>query len=619
MAELARRLPATATEPAGLARHRAAAGLMAFVFLLVLLIFVVETLSQVGVPQSILIWLVATFALALPAVAAISTRTVSLRKFAVADRQVTMADSATASAVAFFGAVFAIGLSAAFFRSEAEMSALALGLCGGCLVCGVLFAPYLRRSAAQSVGDFLAARFGGRLISGLCGIVIAAALFPMLVAQLSLAGTIGGWTLSIGKTASITLVTILILLPPLLGGLRGVTVAGVLQFVLFLVMLVPTSIWVSAAATGYTFPFTGYVTAAASLEGIEAAGRAITSSASSWNLAGFGLCVTLGVAVFPALLIRSAAAHSTQSSRSSLAWTLFLLAVFVVASAALAAAAKWIVMDSPAQSGSIAELISQPWIVDWVARDEALVTLCGAPASEAGSTCAAGPLKPGDLAIDPNIALLAAPEIVGGPPLFAMLIATGCLVAATAGGSLLLFGIGRALDHDILFRLLMPQAPVSRRLLTERLALIAAVAFAGYVATDPPADYFRLALVSLSISASGLFPAMLVAVWWGRANRFGALAGMLAGFAVTSYLVIADIYDPTLFAWLEPGGLVSMAWPADWARTLGVERAALVAVPVGLLAAVLVSLVTPAPRPAQRAFIAALLSARDMAPRDDVD
>jgi len=613
MTDFAKRAPAFGATSERLARNRAVAGLLAFVFVLALLIFVVETLSQLGVPQPILTWMITTFALAAPAVAAISARTVSLTEFAVANRQVTTAESTMAGAAGLFGAVFAIGIAAAFFGSEPQMSALALGLCGGCLVGGVLVAPYLRRSASQSPGDFLAARFGSRTVSAFAGIVVIVALLPMLVAELSLAGMVGGWTLGIGKTGAIATAAILMLLPPVFGGMRGVTVAAVLQFLLVLAAMAFTSIWMSQSATGHALPIAGYIAAAASLDAIGATSEAVLAKVSNWDVAGLGLCVTLGIAVFPALLVRSSAARSAQSSRSSIAWMLLFVALLSVAIASMAAVARWTVEESPGRSRSIAELVSQPWIVSWVARGEALVTLCGEPASEAGSACAAGPLKPGDLSIDPDIALLAAPEIAGLPPLFAMLTAAGCLVAATAAGSLLLFGLGRALGHDLYFRALAPRTPLTRRLLTQRLALVAAAGLTGYVAAAPPSDYFRLMLISLSLAASGLFPVLLLGVWWRRANFFGALAGMLAGFAIAAYLAAAEVYDPRLLTWLEPAGLMELA------KSLGAEKAPLIAVPVGLMITVLISLVTPAPRAPQRAFANALLAPRDMAATDDAE
>ena len=63
-------------DAAAVARARSIAGLTAFVALLVVLAFVVETLSQIGVSSKILVWLVAGFCLAVPAVVAIAARTI---------------------------------------------------------------------------------------------------------------------------------------------------------------------------------------------------------------------------------------------------------------------------------------------------------------------------------------------------------------------------------------------------------------------------------------------------------------------------------------------------------------------------------------------------------------
>ena len=85
----------------------------------------------------------------------------------------------------------------------------------------------------------------------------------------------------------------------------------------------------------------------------------------------------------------------------------------------------------------------------------------------------------------------------------------------------------------------------------------------AYVAASPPADYLQLALWSFALAAAGLFPALVLAVWWKRANRWGALLGMLAGFAVAAYLIAAASFYPQLSAYLEQAGL------ADIVRSLG--------------------------------------------------
>ncbi len=138
-------------------------------------------------------------------------------------------------------------------------------------------------------------------------------------------------------------------------------------------------------------------------------------------------------------------------------------------------------------------------------------------------------------------------------------------------------------------------------------------AVASKIALAPPADYLKLALTGLSLAASGLFPVLLVGIWWPRANRPGALLGMLAGFVIAAYLAVGTIYAPQLSAWLEPVGL------AELARSLGAERAALVAMPVGFVVAVVASLATRAPGAEQHAFAAALFKPRDLPADDDAD
>ena len=600
-------------DAAAVARARSIAGLTAFVALLVVLAFVVETLSQVGVSSKILVWLVAGFCLAVPAVVAIAARTISSGEFALAGRNVALGENAVTAATAIFGGVFAIAIAAASFRSEGEMSALVLGLCGGCLIAGILTAPYFRRSGCATPGDFLSARFGSRLLGAVAALVAASALFPMLVAQLSIAAMIAEWTLGIGRQPALVAAALLLLLPPLLGGMRGVTVTALVQFLLALIVFVVVGVWMSAVVTGSSLPPVAYAIAIAEPSGIEATANMSATAGAIWNDAGLTLCVALGVASFPALLIRSATARSSASARSSIAWTLFVVAIFCGCAATMAALAKF-ALDATVRQASPASLFDvAPWISHWVDRGATLVTICGQPAKDAIATiaaCATKPFAPGDLAISPDIAMLAAPDIAGLPQLASMLLATACLASTLAAASLVLFAIGAALGHDLYFRGLEPRAPVSRRLLAQRLSLLLAIGLASYVAASPPADYLQLALWSFSLAAAGLFPALVLAVWWKRANRWGALLGMLAGFAIAAYLIAAASFYPQLSAYLEQAGL------ADIARSLGKNGIVFAAVPAGFVVAILVSLATPRPKGAAHQFAEALARPRDF-PVDD--
>ena len=195
-------------------------------------------------------WLVAGFGLAIPAGVAIAARTISHSGFAVAGRTIGVGENAIAGAVAGLGGVFAIAIAAAGWRTDQQLIALVLGLAGGCLLGGVLVVPYFRRSGSATPGDFLAARFGSRAVSAIAGLIAALALFPMLVAQLHVAAMIAALTLDIGSRAAIFAAAGLMILAPLLGGMRGITLSALVQFLFVLPALAATALWIADSVTG---------------------------------------------------------------------------------------------------------------------------------------------------------------------------------------------------------------------------------------------------------------------------------------------------------------------------------------------------------------------------------
>ena len=79
---------------------------------------------------------------------------------------------------------------------------------------------------------------------------------------------------------------------------------------------------------------------------------------------------------------------------------------------------------------------------------------------------------------------------------------------------------------------------------------------------------------------------MVLAVWWKRANRWGAIAGMISGFAVTACVIATNAFYPQLFGYLE------QAKVADFVRGVGSNGIVAAAVPAGFVVAILISLVT---------------------------
>jgi cation/acetate symporter len=88
--------------------------------------------------------------------------------------------------------------------------------------------------------------------------------------------------------------------------------------------------------------------------------------------------------------------------------------------------------------------------------------------------------------------------------------------------------------------------------------------------------------LAFSIGASGFFPALVLGIFWRRANRPGAVAGMLAGLAVTVFYVVRT--HPFF------GGSMANAW-----LDINPISAGVFGVPLGFATIIAVSLLTKPP------------------------
>jgi cation/acetate symporter len=92
-----------------------------------------------------------------------------------------------------------------------------------------------------------------------------------------------------------------------------------------------------------------------------------------------------------------------------------------------------------------------------------------------------------------------------------------------------------------------------------------------------------------------LFPALVLGVFWKRANRWGAVAGMLSGLGVTFW------YMATTHPWLR--GLFGLQSPVHLWWDIDPISAGVFGVPVGFAVIIAVSLLTPPPPAEVREFV----------------
>ena len=256
-----------------------------------------------------------------------------------------------------------------------------------------------------------------------------------------------------------------------------------------------------------------------------------------------------------------------------------------------------------------------------------------AAAQAAGNTT--GLLTHGALAIDNDVIVLSTPEIAGMPYVIAGLVAAGGLAAALSTADGLLLAIANALSHDIYYKMVDTKAPTSRRLVVARILLVVVAVVAAYVASTKPADILAMVSWAFSLAAAGLFPALVLGVWWKRANKWGAVTGMIAGFGVCLYYLVGTRYYAVGFyeMWSGLSGASDAAVTkfndlkaafegaapevkasalkaldthaqtiANWFGVRNISSA-LFGLPVGFVAMIAVSLLTKAPSKAMQDFI----------------
>ena len=117
---------------------------------------------------------------------------------------------------------------------------------------------------------------------------------------------------------------------------------------------------------------------------------------------------------------------------------------------------------------------------------------------------------------------------------------------STADG--LLLTIANGISHDLYYKVINPQATLVRRLTITKIFLIVTALIAAYVATFRLAIIVELVAWAFSLAGASFFPALVMGIWWKRTNKAGALAGMVAGLAVTLfYMVGSRFYGMTWF------------------------------------------------------------------------
>ena len=479
--------------------------------------------------------IVLALSLILFVVVGLSSRARSEEEFWVAGRDVGPVSNGMALAANWISVGSFLGLAGLIYLQGFGALAYVVGWTGGYVLLLVLMASQLQRFGRFTTADLVAERFDSTIVRSLTAVITIGIAVVYSVAQYQGIGLVFGWIFGLDYTESVVLGAIVVLGYVLLSGMLGVTRNQIVQYVILAIaFLLPLSFVANRAGYFPLIPQFGYGAA------IDEIGNHPSSawydplfvapfahrSAFGWISLTFTLM--LGTMGLPHVITRFYTVGTERGARWSVVWGLLFIAVIYWAAPAYAAFAR--VFQLGAQpSESVADLV-----------------------------------------------IIAATQLAGLPDWFAGFLAAGAIAAAFATTAGLLSAGAGAVSHDVYHNVFRPEAGPEERMVVARVATAGLGLVIMVLALRRPGLLVEVVGGAFALAADTLFPVIVVGIWWRRATREGAVAGLVTGLTLWS-----------LSAW--GGWYGGVGWIDRW---LPIEGHSLLVVPLVFLVVAGVSLVT---------------------------
>ncbi|WP_083206016.1 sodium:solute symporter family protein [Stappia indica] len=569
--------------------------------------------EAIGIPDRFIMWSYMAATIGIYAFIGIMSRTAQVSEYYVAGRSVPAIYNGMATGADWMSGASFVGMAGTLFVLGYDGLAYVLGWTGGYVLVAVLLAPYLRKFGAYTVPDFLGTRYGGNAARLVGIVVLFCCSFTYITAQVYASGIIASQFLGIDFGIAVFAGLAGILVCSMLGGMKAVTWTQVAQYIVLIVAYLLPAIWMSTVQFGIPVPqltYGGALTQIAEYEQLlEVAKPHVAPFTNLSPLDYFSLifCLMVGTASLPHILMRFFTTPTVREARKSVGWSLLFIFLLYFTAPAYAAFSKFNLMGLFVGAGAeanyqLAFTAIPQWMIQWGSiAGHQLVTICGVKAETVAAIQAACEAKGfttgfpySELKLNNDMIVLSTPSIAGMPIWVVGLVGAGGFAAALSTADGLLLAIANALSHDVYYKMIDPKADAKRRLMISKILLIVVALAAAFLARTKPSDILSMVAWAFSIAAAGLFAPLVLGVWWKRATNLGGILGMAAGFGVTMYYLIGNVYG---FDFVKGTG-DEISWFGVKAISAGIFG-----VPVAFLVTYVVSLVTPEPSQEMQDFV----------------
>ncbi len=501
------------------------------------------------------------------------SRVRSTKGFYVAGQGVPAIANGAATAADWMSAASFISMAGLISFMGFDGAVYLMGWTGGYVLLALLLAPFLRKFGQYTVPDFVGVRYysqAARVVAAIAAIFVS---FTYVAGQMAGVGVAFGRFLEIPFELGVAIGMIVVAFFAVLGGMKGITYTQVAQYCVLIFAYTVPAIAIALLLTGNPVPQLAMEEILPKLNAIQH-DLGLTSYSnpftglSKLNVFAITLCLMAGTAGLPHVIVRFYTVKNVKAARWSAFWALLFIGILYTTAPAVAMFAKYHILQQFAELGpAIAE---QSWMQNWAATG--LVTI-----PEGGIQTAEQLLE----AINRDIIVLATPEIARLPAVVVALVAAGGLAAALSTASGLLLVISSALAHDIYGSVINPQASEKRRLFIGRVMIFLAVIVAGVLGVYPLGFVAEVVAFAFGLAAASFFPIIVLGIFWKRANKEGAIAGMSIGLVFTFVMialmraqnVIPGMDEPVLDHFLGVGaqgvGVIGML--LNFAVTIGVS------------------------------------------------
>ncbi|MDH3646245.1 MAG: cation acetate symporter [Gammaproteobacteria bacterium] len=473
----------------------------------------------------------------------------------------------TVSPVANGMATAADWMSAASFISMAGLiaflgydgSVYLMGWTGGYVLLALFLAPYLRKFGKFTVPQFIGERYysrTARIVAVICLIFVS---FTYIAGQMRGVGIVFSRFLEVEIGVGLAIGMGVVFIYAVLGGMKGITYTQVAQYCVLIFAYTVPAVFIALQITGNAIPQLAFgsevtgtgVSLLSRLDGIVTSlgfTQYTNGTKSTIDVFCITLALMVGTAGLPHVIVRFFTVPTVRDARRSAGYALLFIAVLYTTAPAVGAMARFNLINTiqPGAVGTVdGNLVYEnrpDWMRTWqrtglVTFDDkngdGRVQYYNDKNADFTATARSYGWQGNEITVDRDIMVLANPEIAGLPNWVIALVAAGGIAAALSTAAGLLLVISAAISHDLIKGIFVPHISEKNELLAGRIAAASAIMIAGYLGFDPPGWVAQVVAFAFGLAAASLFPAILLGIFSKRANKQGAIAGMLTGLFFT--------------------------------------------------------------------------------------